>query len=246
MKNCFTLLLLCCSLTAFSQQVEKKGTFSHHFELEVFHPDSAYATALLQIGSWGVVNEDPIGIPDTFVYQMKAFDSVVAQFGLYDDFFLVGYDGSDPFGERLLFGAPVYNFQHDDGTYGDSYERIWAFTDSALFGFSMNLSASPAAPHTQYVKLIGPPETPAPAVVEEPEPAAPFLVYPNPCNGEVTILQPEDLVTQFELVDASGRTIREWYAAGTQTVDVSELQSGMYLLRVRNSVYPGNVRLQKM
>lgn len=246
MKNCLTLVFLCTALIAFSQPVEKKGTFSHSFRLFVFHPDSSYSTELLDIGSYGVFNEEVPNVADTFTYQMNASDSVVARFGLYDDFFLVGYDGADPFGERLIFGAPVYDFQHHEGSYGGSYERIWSFKDSALFHFSMQLSNSPNAAPTHSVRLIGPPALPAPAVIEEPEPAAPFIVFPNPASGDVTIHQPEDLVTEFELVDASGRMIRTWYGAGTHTVDISVLQSGMYLLRVRNAVYPGNIRLQKL
>jgi hypothetical protein len=58
-----------------------------------------------------------------------------------------------------------------------------------------------------------------------------FQVYPNPANGSVTINS--TVAGQIEIIDMSGKVVRtNVVEQGTQTLDVQELSSGTYTIRM--------------
>jgi len=64
--------------------------------------------------------------------------------------------------------------------------------------------------------------------------AAEFRVYPNPAHETLRISGlREENVTTIELMDVSGRVIGE-YPASTKSISVSNLESGMYMLKITN------------
>src|SRR6218665_492286 len=57
--------------------------------------------------------------------------------------------------------------------------------------------------------------------------------YPNPATGVVMINIPPDQFTRAKLIDANGRTIRQWSIKGKETrieQDLSLLGNGYYIL----------------
>lgn len=58
--------------------------------------------------------------------------------------------------------------------------------------------------------------------------AGPIMVYPNPSNGVINIVSDEEIVS-VEIIDISGRVVA---SEASKTIDVSWLNSGLYLLRI--------------
>ena len=60
-----------------------------------------------------------------------------------------------------------------------------------------------------------------------------MTVYPNPTQGEMTISL--DGMSRYELIDMNGQTVMQGQANGKRhTIDVSELASGLYLVKAYN------------
>lgn len=60
-----------------------------------------------------------------------------------------------------------------------------------------------------------------------------MTVYPNPTQGEMTISL--DGMNRYELIDMNGQTVMQGQANGKRhTIDVSELASGLYLVKAYN------------
>ena len=60
-----------------------------------------------------------------------------------------------------------------------------------------------------------------------------MTVYPNPTQGEMTISL--DGMNRYELIDMNGQTVMQGQANGKwHTIDVSELASGLYLVKAYN------------
>lgn len=62
-----------------------------------------------------------------------------------------------------------------------------------------------------------------------------FTVAPNPVNDIITITGDFDATATAQLVDASGRVINSFDVENGKTVDVSNLNSGMYMLTINNA-----------
>lgn len=63
-----------------------------------------------------------------------------------------------------------------------------------------------------------------------------FSVYPTPADGIVTITTGNDRPYQYQLFDLTGKSMSECHqASGINTLDVSHLSSGLYLLRISQS-----------
>jgi hypothetical protein len=73
----------------------------------------------------------------------------------------------------------------------------------------------------------------------------PFIIYPNPAVDYVSIrsTDPECPVTRVELLDFSGRPVRNRVADGEEllTVDLSSLRRGNYILRITADAVYSNV-----
>ncbi|XOV68364.1 MAG: T9SS type A sorting domain-containing protein [Fluviicola sp.] len=62
-----------------------------------------------------------------------------------------------------------------------------------------------------------------------------FTVAPNPANDIVTVFGDFDASATAQLTDASGRVINSFDVSNGQSIDVSNLNSGMYLLSINNA-----------
>ncbi len=62
-----------------------------------------------------------------------------------------------------------------------------------------------------------------------------FYLYPNPTNGNVTILA-KDIIEQVEVVHLDGRVVRTISANNSRVeLDLSELASGVYLVNLTDT-----------
>ena len=62
-----------------------------------------------------------------------------------------------------------------------------------------------------------------------------FKVAPNPTNDIVTVMGDFDASATAQLTDASGRVINAQAITNGQTIDLSDLNSGMYFLSINNA-----------
>jgi hypothetical protein len=61
------------------------------------------------------------------------------------------------------------------------------------------------------------------------------VLYPNPTTGVVTVRSKETGSMSIEVVDAMGRLVHTTRTTGTATLDLSHLESGVYLVRMRSA-----------
>lgn len=61
------------------------------------------------------------------------------------------------------------------------------------------------------------------------------VIYPNPAQDYVTLSLPDSLTANMSLYNTLGQKMMEQQLTGTQTLDVSGLATGIYLLEVTNS-----------
>lgn len=76
-------------------------------------------------------------------------------------------------------------------------------------------------------------------IMGKPEPPGPdheMKIYPNPASGPVTIfITGNSLKTNFTIMDLSGRlNMEEAFKGGETQIDLSNLPSGVYIVKVRN------------
>ncbi|MBK9735365.1 MAG: T9SS type A sorting domain-containing protein [Saprospiraceae bacterium] len=69
-------------------------------------------------------------------------------------------------------------------------------------------------------------------------------IYPNPVR-DILHISTKETWTKAEIYDISGRIMRS-VALDTQTIDVSNLESGTYIIKLRNGDKSGNVKFVKM
>lgn len=69
-------------------------------------------------------------------------------------------------------------------------------------------------------------------------------IYPNPVR-DILYLQTDEIWTKAEIYDISGRIMRSVTLHGT-SVDVSSLERGTYIIKLRNGDKYGNVKFVKM
>lgn len=65
-----------------------------------------------------------------------------------------------------------------------------------------------------------------------------FTIFPNPANHTVTVRSLHTLITQYEIVDITGKIVRTMNASkpmGTLLFDVDEFTSGIYFLNLYNN-----------
>jgi hypothetical protein len=69
-------------------------------------------------------------------------------------------------------------------------------------------------------------------------------IYPNPVR-DILYLQTDGKWTKAEIYDISGRIMRS-VTLDSQSIDVSGLDSGTYIIKLRNVDKSGNVKFVKM
>jgi hypothetical protein len=74
--------------------------------------------------------------------------------------------------------------------------------------------------------------------------ATDIIIYPNPVR-DILFLQTDEIWTKAEIYDISGRIMRSVTLHGT-SVDVSSLERGTYIIKLRNGDKYGNVKFVKM
>ncbi len=64
-------------------------------------------------------------------------------------------------------------------------------------------------------------------------------VFPNPANEVLHLVADQRLITQVEIFDAFGRSVRKITPPESrlQTIQVSELETGIYFLQIRMGKY---------
>lgn len=115
---------------------------------------------------------------------------------------------------------------------GDTQSGPWSFVPSVANGNARTVQATwdgPWAPViTAFTQGIS-------TGIQEPVTAVEFAVWPSPTTDLLWVRDSNDGVQQLQLVDASGRTVRELRngnALETATLSLQDLPSGLYLLRV--------------
>lgn len=68
-------------------------------------------------------------------------------------------------------------------------------------------------------------------------------VYPNPVSEQLTI-ESDEIIESIALIDVTGKTVRA-FSGGSNRIDVSALESGVYLLQVQTAKGIASKRLMK-
>lgn len=75
---------------------------------------------------------------------------------------------------------------------------------------------------------------------------AEFKIYPSPCSNSFTIEQNENQVFQASLFNIAGKNVLNFkFKALKNKIDVSELQSGIYFLKIKNDKQEKTIKLLK-
>lgn len=69
-------------------------------------------------------------------------------------------------------------------------------------------------------------------------------IFPNPSNGHFSIRFSSAAPVHFQLADLSGRVVKSGIAQNNQEIDVSELTSGMYMVKISSNA--GQVQVLKL
>jgi len=123
---------------------------------------------------------------------------------------------------------------------GDTQTGPWSFVPSVAVGNARTVQATWSGPWSPIITAF-----PQGISTELPEPIATseFAVWPSPTTDVLWVRGANATVQQLQLVDASGRTVRELRKGGameTVTLSLQGLPSGLYLLRV-NGLYTARV-----
>ena len=63
-----------------------------------------------------------------------------------------------------------------------------------------------------------------------------FTAFPNPSKSSITVNALKDHITWIEIYDITGKQIRKIKGESvSKTIDISQFQSGIYLLKINNS-----------
>lgn len=68
--------------------------------------------------------------------------------------------------------------------------------------------------------------------VETPEEKVSWNAYPNPTSGVLNLVTGMDSAVQFEVLDLSGRVLSNGQLFNQQTIDISDFETGIYLVRM--------------
>ena len=119
----------------------------------------------------------------------------------------LGFDKNSPFGAQIFYNG------------GSNWEQN-------LSSASLNVQGA----FMLRPVMGGKPDTVVTAI-PDPEPITPLLVYPNPTSG--LIRWDETRLTRLDVMNSSGRLLLTLEPArGQQTLDVSHLSDGLYLIRL--------------
>lgn len=148
-----------------------------------------------------------IAVQDTFYIGYQ-------QISTSDTTFLrLGFDKNSPFGAQIFYsGGTVWeqNRPQVSQTGGVGLNLSGAFMLRAVMGGKGN-------------GLV--------TAINEPEPLAPLLAYPNPTNGLIRWENPR--LTRVDVMSLTGQILRSVEPSrGQQTLDLSYLPDGLYLLRL--------------
>ncbi len=133
---------------------------------------------------------------------------------------------------------------HDGSTLalfiGDTQAGPWSFVPSTADGNARTVLATWDGPWSPLITAF--PQGIS-TNLAAPDVAAEFAVWPNPSADVLWVRSNNETVEQLELLDPSGRTVRELRAgmsAETATLSLQGLPSGFYVLRM-NGVYTAPV-----
>lgn len=119
----------------------------------------------------------------------------------------LGFDKNSPFGSQIFYNG------------GTNWEQNLSSASLSLQGAFMLRPVMGAKPDTVVT------------ATPEPEPLAPLRVYPNPTSGLVRWDDPR--LTRLDVMNSTGQLVRVVEPSrGQQTLDLSYLPDGLYLLRL--------------
>jgi hypothetical protein len=124
------------------------------------------------------------------------------------------------FGAMLGFDAQQVS-NGDFIKFGD--ESAGTITDSVMYSYIWTTNVTPVtAPSQQGIVAA--------------DGSINFSVYPNPASSKINVVVENAEATQITLMDASGRTVKAIATEGAEnhTIDISDLQAGIYFVNVRN------------
>jgi hypothetical protein len=76
----------------------------------------------------------------------------------------------------------------------------------------------------------------------------PFVVFPNPANDNFTLVTTAEFLNvplQYRLINMHGQLIQSSQIFSGQTLDCSNLESGIYFIEIRSGENTSHVRLIK-
>lgn len=68
-------------------------------------------------------------------------------------------------------------------------------------------------------------------------------IYPNPSSGNFSITFSDSQVKSIQLVDVTGKLIETWSEFNQNELNVTNLEKGMYLLKVSNGIFQATQRI---
>lgn len=145
-----------------------------------------------------------IPVPDTFYVGYR-------QVSASDTTLLrLGFDKNSPFGNQIFYNG------------GTTWEQNLRDPNSPTLNVQGAFMLRP---------IMGAPVSNVVTALPEPEPLRPLQTYPNPTTGLVRWDSPD--LTRIDVLNLSGRTLRTVEPnRGQQTIDLSYLPDGLYLLRL--------------
>lgn len=127
-------------------------------------------------------------------------------------FLRLGFDKNSPFGENIFYNS------------GANWEQN---LQKAATGIASSLQV----PGAFMLRPVMGAKQAVVTAVTEPEPQAPLRTYPNPTTGFIQWDNPK--INRLEVLNSSGQSLlRLEPARGQQTLDVSYLPDGLYLIRL--------------
>jgi|GEM_PF-4712591 len=134
------------------------------------------------------------------------------------------------------------------------------FQASDYISLEDDFIAVPSGNSSVFIALIGPciaacpepdhgewPQAIVLTSLDDPKTAPTASLFPNPTSGALTILKESDKAASIEVMDITGRLVQKQFSASGKTLslDLSELGSGLYHIRITEGQSSQNFKVTK-
>jgi hypothetical protein len=185
----------------------------------------------IELMVWSSLESDPIYVSEQLVeptytdgnrfIRIKLEEPVAVQ-----DRFFIGFRQIEA--TKIYIGFDV----NTDASSFIHYEINGTWYESSFSGALL------MRPHFSELDLLGAPEIAAKTK------ESPLRLFPNPAQTMVNILVPEEQINTVELIDLYGRVVLNQPFYGKNSLDLSGLFNGIYIVRV--STFHGGIHTQKL